>query len=306
MEKPLLECDLALEVFPMFYTPIIRQSSFRMRFDSRCIKPKTIEFEVFYKNDNFINWNFHPTTINLLLWGNWYQIKYHNPGIIDRYDIMKALMYKNATLSDTKDIALDLLFENQSFLTQQEFNSFRRHNLRKLANLSGNFTCYTRQQRMPNFYNRVVERENNEKMARDNNMVIEDPLLMGDHIPSQPFPAYLKEKLSFKKKKEDQDKPRKRVKTQRKLQLDEGSPREEEETGNSNQFNIPKAKVNEFGGIVSMTETLIKEEYAPNLNITNPTEAIEENMRLMIRNNTIARLQERFFIEDVQIFCEIR
>ena len=305
LEKPLLDCDISLEVFPLFYTPIIRQNSFRLRFDSRCIKPKTIEFEVLYKNDEFINWNFHPTTINLLLWGNWYQIKYHNPQVIDKYDIMKALMYKNATLSDTKEIALDLLFENQNFLTQQQFDSFNRNNLKKLADLPGNFTCYTRQKRMPNFYDRVIEREKMQKMARDNNMVIEDPLLTGDHIPSQPFPEYLKEQLSFEKKTDDKDKVKKSVKTQRKLQLDDGAPTDEE-NGNTNQLNIPKAKINEFGGIVSMTETIIKQEYAPNLNMTNPNDAVEEQMRLMIRNNTIARLKERFFIEDIQIFCEIR
>lgn len=330
VNKPVLECDLALEIFPMFYTPIIRQSAFRLRFDSRCMQPKTVEFQVFYGDDRFINWNFHPTTINLLLWGNWYQIRFEAPNIIDRYDILKSLMYQNATLINEKEpVMVDLKFENQNFLLQQQYNSFTRSNLQKIADLPQVFTCYTRQQRMPGFFNRVMERENNLRMSRMYNIPIEDPVLMADHVPSQPFPDFLRDQLNFT---QTQNVTRVIVRPrelQSGFQPDSGmgggmqggmgggmqggmGDGMQGGMGGGMQGGMGGGMQGGMGGGMqgarrqaNLTEQTIRAEYSPTLNVTNPAEAIEEQIRLQIRNNTIATLQRRFFVDDIQIFCEV-
>lgn len=62
------ECDLSVEVFPLYYTPVLRASTFRLAFSSSCMSKRDVNFEVYYKNENNINFNANPSIVNLELW----------------------------------------------------------------------------------------------------------------------------------------------------------------------------------------------------------------------------------------------
>ena len=61
-----------MEIFPLYYQQILRKSYFRLNFESNCLKKIDVHFEIDYGNNKLINWNFHPTTVNLKLWDNFY------------------------------------------------------------------------------------------------------------------------------------------------------------------------------------------------------------------------------------------
>ncbi len=138
------QCDLAIEIFPMYYIPIIRQSSFRVILNSNCMKRKEILFEAFYHEDRRINWNYHPTIFTIDLLGNFVKIEFKEPEVIDRYDVMKSLMYKIAqvTMNKKKLNEIEVIYQNQVILEPQYEGGFNPYNINILKNITKPVQCY--------------------------------------------------------------------------------------------------------------------------------------------------------------------
>ena len=138
------ECDLSVEVFPLYYTPVIRSSTFRIAFSSNCLPKMDINFEVYYKNHNNINFNHNPTIVNLDLWGNHYNITYSKPKVIDPYDVMRSLEYREANMTnflDKKNRHIDLTAQNEFFLDPQQYNAFTKETINLLRIANGLVKC---------------------------------------------------------------------------------------------------------------------------------------------------------------------
>lgn len=138
------ECDLSVEIFPLYYTPVIRASTFRLAFSSSCMTKRDINFEVYYKGNDFINFNHNPTIVNLELWGNFYNITYAKSTVIDPYDVMRSLEYREASIANLLDeevVTLDVMSQNEVFLNPQLFNTFYKYTIDKIKNLDGLVKC---------------------------------------------------------------------------------------------------------------------------------------------------------------------
>lgn len=138
------ECDLSVEIFPLYYTPVIRASTFRLAFSSNCLTKRDINFEVYYKNKDNINFNHNPTIINLDIWGNYYNITYSKPNVVDPFDVMRSLEYREANITNLLDnqvIKLDVMSQNEVFLNPQLFATFNKYNINKIKNLNGLVRC---------------------------------------------------------------------------------------------------------------------------------------------------------------------
>ncbi len=62
-------------------------------FYSNCFLLKDINFRIEYEDNAFINFNYHPTEIELNILGNIYVLTYKNSYIIDRFDVMRSVEY---------------------------------------------------------------------------------------------------------------------------------------------------------------------------------------------------------------------
>lgn len=140
------ECNLLVEIFPMFYVQITRRVKFRLAFSSNCMKKKDINFEVDLEDNKYLNWNFHPTSVNLRLWDNVWKINYKSPRVIDRFDVMKSLEYVKAdVLLNIRDkFNIDALNRNDTFLDPQKFHTFNYYTIAKLKKLT-QFKCKVRE-----------------------------------------------------------------------------------------------------------------------------------------------------------------
>ena len=109
-----------MEVYPMYYTAITRSQHFRISFQSACMDKIDVNFEVYHKDYRLINWNYHPTKVNLVLWDvNHYILSYGKPVEIDKFDIMKSLEYQKLNVTNTSEAGkndIDLMFRNSIFL----------------------------------------------------------------------------------------------------------------------------------------------------------------------------------------------
>ena len=138
------ECDLNIEIFPLYYTPVIRASTFRLAFSSNCLTKRDINFEVYYKDHNNINFNHNPTIVNLELWGNHYNITYSQPKVIDPYDVMRSLEYREANITnflDKKTLKIDVMARNEIFLDPQIYNAFNKITMNSLRATDGVVKC---------------------------------------------------------------------------------------------------------------------------------------------------------------------
>ena len=138
------DCDLTVEVFPLYYSPVIRQSSFKLAFASSCMPKKEINFEAYYYKNYQVSFYHNPTTINLKLWGNKYIIKYGKPLVIDKYDIMKALEYQRAKVMKLllgRTATVNTIKSNIVFLNPKSAKTFNRYTLKKLDDLDGLCEC---------------------------------------------------------------------------------------------------------------------------------------------------------------------
>ena len=138
------DCDLSVEVFPLYYTPVIRSSNFRLAFSSNCLPKRDINFEIYYRNQNTINAHHNPTIVNLELWGNHYNITYGRPRIIDPYDVLRSVEYQRANMTNflnDRKYKLDLKYQNEIFLDPQIPNTFNRDTIDLLKETEGLVRC---------------------------------------------------------------------------------------------------------------------------------------------------------------------
>ena len=128
-------CNLAIELHPLYYYPITRMQEFVIAFTSNCLMKKEIFFQMKLDDNKHLNWNYHPTSINLRLWDNYYMIDYKSPRTLDRYDVMKSLEYTQAKISHIikeKDNIITTE-QNSTNLDPQKEKSFNKYTLRKVA-----------------------------------------------------------------------------------------------------------------------------------------------------------------------------
>jgi hypothetical protein len=160
------ECDLCLEVFPMYYQAITRTATFRVIFSSNCMEKRDINFEISYENHREINWFYHPTTIYLNLFSNIYRLEFDAPVVTDRYDIMKALRYNLVTihnlLGDPRRV--NLMFQNNVCLNPQERHSFNEYNIDKIRASNAFAKCNIRERKMRNWKQLIGKRNQLQEM----------------------------------------------------------------------------------------------------------------------------------------------
>ena len=137
------EATLSLEIFPLYYTPITRSSSFRLNFSSNVMRKRDINFEVYYSMSRYINFNFHPTKVQLKLWDNVYWIKFGKPVMVDEFDVMRSFEYTEATFKNLfKEMpVINTKQQNMIFLDPQRRYSFKAFNVRKIAETRGRVLC---------------------------------------------------------------------------------------------------------------------------------------------------------------------
>jgi hypothetical protein len=154
-------CDLSMELYPYFYIPVIRASFFRIGFSSSCFRKRDYQFKVFYNESKFVNWNHHPTTLKLNLFGGHYEIKYSKPKMIDEFDIIKSLMYETAEFEGSMNPVreIDISDQNQIFLDPQIENIFNPFNINKLKSIKGSILCTTEIRRFKHWKKIKEERE---------------------------------------------------------------------------------------------------------------------------------------------------
>ena len=154
------ECDLCMEIFPMYYQAITRTATFRVAFASNCMSKRDVNFEISYENHREINWFYHPTTIYLNLFGNVYRLEFEAPVVTDRYDVMKALRYNLVTVHNMlgNPRSVNLMFQNNVCLEPQERHSFSQFNIDKIRATNAFARCQIRERKMRNWRRLVNKR----------------------------------------------------------------------------------------------------------------------------------------------------
>ena len=138
------KCDLTVEVFPLYYMTVTRQSTFKLAFMSNCLPRIEVNFEVYYFKNYQVNFYQNPKNINLNLWGNKYLLKYYRPLVIDKYDIMKSLEYQRAVMKKLlmgKSKRVDTVKRNVIMLNPKKRNTFNSYTLKKIDDLDGVCDC---------------------------------------------------------------------------------------------------------------------------------------------------------------------
>lgn len=154
-------CDLSVELFPLYYVPILRAATTRVLFSSNCLTTRDVTFEVSFDDELFINWVYHPTTLYLNLWGNVYRLEFSAPAVIDRFDVMKSLEYSRVTVHNANAApqTVDLASRNVLYLRPQHLYAFSRENLRKLRNTRGYLRCEKTSRRLPDWETLAPQRD---------------------------------------------------------------------------------------------------------------------------------------------------
>jgi hypothetical protein len=183
------DCDLSMEIFPFYYTPILRSANLRIMFTSNCLTTRDITFEITFDDELFINWIYHPTTLYLNLWNNVYRLEFSRPAIIDRYDVMKSLEYTQVTIFNANQDpqVVDLNFRNVVYLRPQAMYSFTRDNLRKLRNVRGYFSCEKTSRRLQNWEVHSPRRDELVNRMRKEGETEENILVAVDKFMAQIF-----------------------------------------------------------------------------------------------------------------------
>lgn len=92
-KKPKEECDLYLSINPLYYIQITRRMRVPIMISSNCYGTKEVFLEVNIKKENRINFDWHPTHLNLFFWDNLYTIDFSRPKVLDKIDIMITKEY---------------------------------------------------------------------------------------------------------------------------------------------------------------------------------------------------------------------
>ena len=163
------ECDLTMEVQPLYYVPIIRASTFKLGFSSACLAKREVNFEIYHDDNKHINIYHNPTLVNLYLWGNKYTIQFSNPGIIDKHDIMKSVEYRSALLKPLtvykSGFKINTLLQNDIFLDPQIKNTFNKYTIKKLENVNGLVRCTVKVVKVKNWKKLKAEAERRKQAA---------------------------------------------------------------------------------------------------------------------------------------------
>lgn len=183
------DCDLAMEIFPFYYTPILRSANLRIMFSSNCLTTRDVTLEVTFDDELFVNWIYHPTTVYLNLWNNVYRLEFSRPAVIDRYDVMKSLEYTMVTVfnANQNPQTFDLNFRNVVYLRPQAMYSFNRSNMRKLRNVRGYFSCEKTSRRLQNWEVHSPRRDELVNRLRSQGESEENILIEVDKFMAQVF-----------------------------------------------------------------------------------------------------------------------
>ena len=137
------EANLSMEIFPLYYMPINRSSSFRLAFMSNALRRREINFEIYYPLSKYINFYFNPTKIRLNLWGNVYWMNYQNLKPIDEHDVMRSLEYQHVRIINVlkKWPVIHTTQQNMVFLDPHSRFSFTPDNIKRLLEAGSRVIC---------------------------------------------------------------------------------------------------------------------------------------------------------------------
>lgn len=167
------KCDMNLEIHPMYYTQVTRSSNFKMAFGSSCLPKMEVNFEVYYYKNPYINLYTAPNVVNLNMWGNKYIIEFKKPKVIDKYDIIKALEYREASLKPklplwmgvkAKSFKVLTRDQNSIFLAPQIRNTFNDYTIKKIDDLDGVCECKSFRKKVRGW--RLLKRLRDQRLAR--------------------------------------------------------------------------------------------------------------------------------------------
>lgn len=163
------ECTLFAEFNPLYYNLLSRSSDFTMAFSSNCLRYVEIGFKMNYKKSRLVNWFMHPTTIHLNLWGNSYKIRYGRRKLIDKFDIVRAFEYSQATVSHLLEgkVSVNTRQKNSIYLDPQAHNTFNKFNIQKLLNVRGRVNCEMGIRRVKGWKVRMAKRNRFIKLMKD-------------------------------------------------------------------------------------------------------------------------------------------
>lgn len=102
---------------------------------SVCSGMKEIILEVNLKDEHKVNYDWHPTKINLFLWDNLYTLTYEAPAKeLDKNDLMIAKEYSNVVLEGTMERKKKIKADETNWigLDPQKLRSFNKYTIGKL------------------------------------------------------------------------------------------------------------------------------------------------------------------------------
>jgi hypothetical protein len=162
------DCTLFAEFDPMYYNLLSRSADFTIKFSSNCLRNTEVGFKTNFKKSRLVNWFMHPTTIHLHLWGNSYKIEYGKPKLIDKFDIVRAFEYFEATVShlSSDNMRINTKEKNSVYLDPQSRNTFNKFNIQKLQNVRGRVNCDLAVRRLRGWKVRMAKRDKFIKMMK--------------------------------------------------------------------------------------------------------------------------------------------
>ena len=159
-QRPGTECDFYAEFEPFHYTTLTRTASTTIHFSSNCMRRTTINVETVFGRNRLLNWNYHPTRLFLNIFGNVYEVRYSQPRVIDRHDMMRSLRYTRGVLLNSfrTPFNLNLPRQNSVYLAPQVAGSFNNFNMRRFQSLRGHWRCRMRPRRFSDYNGRIRRR----------------------------------------------------------------------------------------------------------------------------------------------------
>lgn len=167
------KCDMNLEIYPMYYTQVTRSTNFIMAFGSSCLPKMEVNFEVYYYKNPYINLYTAPNVVNLNMWGNKYVIEFKKPKVIDKYDVIKALEYREASLKPklplwmrmkAKSFKVSTRDQNSIFLAPQIRKTFNAYTIKKIDDLDGVCECKSFRKKVRGW--KLLKRLRDQRLAR--------------------------------------------------------------------------------------------------------------------------------------------
>jgi len=136
-------CTLYASFYPMYYIPLTRSQSGKIMLSSNCFGKHEFRYSVDVGRDQLITINNHPTTFIFKVLGNYYKVQFQTPRLIDQFNMMYSLQYKEAKVFNTfnmKPKAINVTENNAVYLPQQIFFT-RTKALNSLSKFVGEAQC---------------------------------------------------------------------------------------------------------------------------------------------------------------------